>query len=349
MSILHRALAVFASCILCEADASLTIIEPPGTILEGVESKVCHPEGIAFSPTGDSVAVVNAASDAICFHRRLANDSNYEITPSFTIEGPDAQLSYPHDVAFSPNGEHLAVANSQGQSVNIYKKSTQHDFYEPVPMVVLKGRRTQLHYPHAVKYVPTENAIAVANVYANTIAFFHYEGDDYEQVPYYVITQDQILDRPDGLAFSSDGELLAVASHGNHLVPIYQRQQGPNGEYSWKLVEVIRGFRSNLYYPHSLSFHPSNEYLAVSNAAGAQTLLVFKKVSDTFPRYGRTAVQALSIFHAESVPLQSTFPEEGGVKGVAFAPNGNALGICSSNIADLHKSVLIYPIGLIYP
>lgn len=337
------ALALFAN--LSTALFALVISEGPKTSIEGPLSGIVHPEGICFSPTGDFVAIANAKADSVTFYNRIGNSGAiYETEPAFTIQGPRTKLLYPHDLSFTPDGAYLAVASARGKLVAIFKKSQEHPYYEPVPCTIIKKNQLRLKQAQAVKYSPVENIIAVANVVEDTIALYRFSGEKYSSQPYQIIKGSRdLLCNLDGLAFSSDGELLAVISHIQHAVLIFQRIPQSEGLYTTEPVEILQGPETNLCFPHSLSFHPSNDYLVVSNAGGKKTLNVFKKISDDFPHYSTTPVQTLEIYNPETIHLQDQHPEEGGVKGVAFSLDGSQIGLCSSDIGNEDKRVIIYP------
>src|SRR5258705_12191585 len=68
-------------------------------------------EGIAFSSSGNILAVATAESNGILMFRKTA-DGSFEDTPFWTLEGSRSGLRYPHDLSFAQCGdtELLAVA-----------------------------------------------------------------------------------------------------------------------------------------------------------------------------------------------------------------------------------------------
>jgi len=56
-------------------------------------------EGVAFSTTGDVLAVAASGSGAVLFYRR-DDDGLFELTPCLRLGG----LDYPHDLAFAGCG-----------------------------------------------------------------------------------------------------------------------------------------------------------------------------------------------------------------------------------------------------
>lgn len=319
----------------------------PITKIKGKKSGLDRPEGIAFAPSGLLIAAVNANANTVCFYTRSDTEgSAFETTPSFIIQGATSKLDYPHDASFSPDGNHLAIANRYGNSITIFKKAEGGLFYDPTPFQVIQGDGSKLENPNAVKYAPTGNILGVANSKGNRITLYRYQGDNYEMAPYQIIEDSpDILNIPDGLAFSSTAELLAVTSHANNSVVFYQLIPDSQNLYTSKPVEILKGKSTNFCFTHSLCFHPSDEYLAVSNAAGKKTLNIFKKTSNTFPRYSKVPEQALEIYNPKTIHMQTQYPEEGGVKGLAFSRDGKYLGLCASDIAKPDRTIMIYRVA----
>lgn len=79
-------------------------------------------EGIAFSSSGDIIAVAGSDTNNVFLYRRKANGL-FEDTPYWRINGLRSRLNYPHDVAFSLCGdtELLAVA-ARGGAILIFEK-----------------------------------------------------------------------------------------------------------------------------------------------------------------------------------------------------------------------------------
>lgn len=84
----------------------------------------------------------------------------------------------------------------------------------------------------------------------------------------------------------------------------------------------------------------------ISNAGGKKTLNIFRKNSESFPRYASYPQQSLEIYSRQTIYLQNKYPEEGGVKGVAFSSDGKYLGLCASDIEKPDQAILIYPVSL---
>ena len=61
---------IFFSLLLffAEGHASLKIQDLPSTIIRGPDAELDHPEGCAFSPSGDYIAVANLFNDSVTFY-----------------------------------------------------------------------------------------------------------------------------------------------------------------------------------------------------------------------------------------------------------------------------------------
>jgi DNA-binding beta-propeller fold protein YncE len=338
----------------CNGYASLDVGDIPTTIIRNPFSQLDRPEGVAFSPCGKYIATANSLIDTVTFYKRICNTgSAYETTPAFSIQGIESQLNYPHDIAFSPDGLHFAVANRRGSSITIYEKNQMDDSYNMWPIAVIQGASSGVMHPDSVKYSPTENVMAVANVNNSSISFYHYNGNIYEQTPYQIIQDTRnVLSIPDSIDFSADGELLAVTSHDTHSVLIYQKILGSSAEYTSRPVEIIQGPDTNFCYPHSVSFDPTKNYLCVSNSQGRKNINIFQKISDHFPRYDIKPIVSLEIlqmYDESTIHLLEQLYQEGGCKGVAFSPDGTSLSI-TQNLSANHLK-LPYSVGvlLVYP
>ncbi|MGE5196262.1 MAG: WD40 repeat domain-containing protein [Anaerolineae bacterium] len=312
-----------------------------------------RPEGVAFTPSGDYVATANSLGNTITFYKRIGEQGAvYETTPSFCIKGSESQLDFPHDLSFSPDGTHLAVANRQGNSITIYKKNLSLNRYDPIPVATIKGIFSQIAHPDAVRYSPIENIIAVANIHLNTLTFYHYQGDQYDQQPYQVI-RNSILKVPDGLDFSKDGALLAVTSHSSHSVILYQRISNSQGLYRDNPIQILEGEETHFCYPHSLAFHPLKNYLAVSCSQGRKNVHIFANESESpttaYLNAPELSLEIIEMYDESNITLLDHLLEEGGVKGIAFAPDGKSLAITQNLCQDILR--LPSPVGVlaIYP
>lgn len=86
------------------------IISTPRQVLSGAFSQLSRPEDIKFTADGNYFAVSNSSNDTVTFYMYdKENNSIVNYSPSYIIENPDAELSFPHGLAFSSDGKYLAV------------------------------------------------------------------------------------------------------------------------------------------------------------------------------------------------------------------------------------------------
>lgn len=86
------------------------VISTPRQILRGALSRLSRPEDIKFTAEGNDFAVSNSDKDTITFYSfDKENNCILSDSPSYIIENPEAQLSFPHGLAFSSDGKYLST------------------------------------------------------------------------------------------------------------------------------------------------------------------------------------------------------------------------------------------------
>ncbi len=296
-------------------------------------SKLHGLEGIAFSSTGNILAVAAAHSDTIFLFRRKAN-RQFEAAPYGSISGPESRLKYPHDVSFARSGsaELLAVAQ-RGGSIAIFQKNEVDENYGPAPIFEICGAKTRLRFSDGVAFVPPNNDhLAACNLETGAITFYRQFSSSPVRFSLEPVIElrHKSLASPDGLEFSRCGKWLAVANHGNHSVSIFQRRnrhfRGRKLMYGPEPVTVIKDPRFR--FPHSVAFLPETNHLVVTNA-GANHFSVYELTKGVIKaRWSQSPVVQ------QTVGLDGDFREvnarnkrEGGPKGIAI--NQSSLAICS--------------------
>ncbi len=319
---------------------ALSINPTPTTIIRATEqSGLDRPEGLTFSPSGDLIAVANSLADTITFYKRIAAGV-YETIPSFTLQGQESQLNYPHDLSFSRDGTILAVANRSGNSITLYRKNNLH--FENRPFAMIQGRYSHISAPDAVRFSPTDNLLAVANMLSHTVTLYRYNHEQFFPMPIQVLRH-PIFQIPDGIDFSKDGQWLAVTSHDAHAVALFK--QTSRGNYDALPTQIIQGEETHFTYPHSLSFHPETNALAVSCSQGRQNVHLFIPEAGAFPNAPAFSMEVLEMYDASTIHMIEQLWQEGGVKGVAFSPDGKSIAVTQNLCQDMLK--LPYPVGVL--
>jgi WD40 repeat protein len=306
-------------------DDSVQSLAPP--------SNLDRCEGIAFSSSGDIIAVAGSDTNNVFLYRRKANGL-FEDTPYWRINGLRSRLNYPHDVAFSLCGdtELLAVA-ARGGAIVIFEKDGANDNYGPDPAFEICGPTTKLDFSDGVAFVPPNNEyLAACNLELGNISFFRRVSQSpigFKLDPVFDL-RDRSLSHPDGLAFTQCGTWLAVANHRNHSVCVFRRRNRIFSigklEYGPKPVTIIKD--PGMRHPHSVAFTPETNHLVVTNA-GANYFSVYEPKRHNFGmRWSQSPVSQTVVGpDHEFREVNARNKMEGGPKGVAI--HKNSLAICS--------------------
>ena len=296
-------------------------------------SKSDRCEGVAFSSCGNIIGAAGSESNAIFMYRRQANGL-FEETPYCIINGPRSRLAYPHDVAFSLNGETelLAVA-ARGGAIVIFEKNRSNETYGPDPVFEICGPRAKLNFSDGVAFVPPKNEyLAACNLEIGNISFFRRVSDSpisFGLDPVFDLRHNS-LSHPDGLAFSQCGTWLAVANHRNHSVSVFQRRNrilsAGKLEYQTEPVTIIKD--PGMRHPHSVAFTPETNHLVVTNA-GANYFSVYEpKRHRLRMRWSQSPVSQTVVGpDHEFKEVNARNKMEGGPKGIAI--HKNSLAVCS--------------------
>jgi DNA-binding beta-propeller fold protein YncE len=321
----------------------LTILSDAAAVQSIALPAAQRAEGVAFSATGDKIAVATADTNAVLLFRRCA-DGRFETTPSQRVEGADSRLNYPHDIAFGKRGdtELLAVAQRRG-SIAIFERKRSDQRFGPEPTFEITGPKTRLQGSDGVAFVPPDyTQLAVCNIEGGTITFYRMSTGSslrFDVEPVFELRHVSLV-QPDGLAFSACGRWLATANHGNQSASIFRRRDTNlmhgASKYWSNPVTVITD--PDMRYPHSVAFCRRTDHLVVTNAGGnyfsvyAPSGRGHDRQWSQRPAF-RQIVGADSEFHA----INATNKMEGGPKGVATCET--ELAVCTPQ-----HGVRIYPV-----
>jgi DNA-binding beta-propeller fold protein YncE len=290
-------------------------------------------EGVAFSPSGDTLAIATSESNTVLLFRR-ATDGRFDETPFQVIGKPG--LKYPHDVSFSHGngGELLAIAQREG-AIAVYARYGAHE-YDPTPALEISGPQSKLAFSDAVAFVPPDDRyLAACNLELGTISFFPARR---RWLPAFARTPElefkhPSIHHPDGLAFSACGNWLATANHGGHTVTVLRRRAGLFAPQRIRLsrrpVTIIKD--PLLRHPHSVAFTPATNHLVVTNA-GANYFTVYAPERRRLGTRWSQKPVAQVIAHDDDAfkAVNMTNKTEGGPKGVAVSKD--TLAVCSPQI-----------------
>ncbi|HVG94874.1 MAG TPA: hypothetical protein VND21_10540 [Planctomycetota bacterium] len=303
-------------------------------------------EGVAYSRCGQLLAVAQAEDGTVALFERAHREERFEARQAGTLGGPHSGLDYPHDVDFSPDGRVLAVANRESSAITFYAREGAEVRYGPRPTWTIARRPGRLAFTDAVKFVPPDGRfVAAVSLARNFVTFYRrsfLRRSRWGPRPCFVLEGPETrLGEPDGLAFTSDGRLLAVTNHGAGTVTIYARH-GRAPRYGPAPL-VVLGAPDTFRCPHSVAFSPSDTHLAISNAGGRAVLVYRVDLGSGEGRVAFSEAPVLELDACDAGRFEARNRDnrrEGGPKGIAFG--GDCLAICSEHLGlRVHRAEFV--------
>lgn len=173
------------------------------------------PHGIAFSPSGQYLAIACGATSDFKNGLILFEKAGYRLKPISVVKHRQLR-GIPKGICFSPDGKCLLVTFSEPASLAIF--SVAEGRINPSPKQIVEGPHTRLSRPEDIKVTPDGAYCAVSNSSENTITFYHFDKTTNtiaEEIPCWSLCNPEARSSfPHGLAFSSDGLYLAVTQFG---------------------------------------------------------------------------------------------------------------------------------------
>ena len=222
------------------------------------------PWSAAYSPDGTRIAVADALNHRI----QIFHAGNGTFDSAFGgRHGGDApgDFSVPRAVAYSPDGEHLAVvdrANSRIQVFYTTNNTVSHVFGE-------QGfGHAQFDNPASAAYSPDGSRIAVADMNNHRIQIFHAGNGTFDSAFGPASANEGRLVNPASVSFVPspppwpimEPGMFAVADINNHRIQVFHT----NGTFYFKFGTFGRG-DGELDYPNSVAFSPYGDRIAVSD------------------------------------------------------------------------------------
>lgn len=309
---------------ICFLLAGILILQEPVSILEGEKSHLCRPEGVAFAPDDQYIATVNSEGHSITLYPRL-REGLYDSQPCQQIEGD--LIRYPHDLEFTPSGRFLAVASRDNNLIHLF--TYKGGILSSLPVFTLPNLSSSLHLPAGLSFSPVDETLAVANrAGEHSLVFYKKKGKSrYQTAPFYEITAELLrehhLSAPHAVAYAPDGKTFAVVHKR-----VCKNASGTSAFTIWDAEEMKLLYTYFLGDEciHSISYHPSGRYLAVTNEQ--EGLFIFEE---------RAPHQFLPV---ASIPIDRRGHFEG-AKGVAFSRSGRFLAVTTTWPAVLIFSIQV--------
>lgn len=167
--------------------------------------------GISISPCGNFLAIAFGCSTtcgkAIAILRLQDQIPFYSLVSDL---GEQALLGIPKGITFTPDGKSLLVTFSDVNCLAIYDINSSEEIIA-APRQIVNGK---IYRPEDVKITPKGNYCAVSNSEHNTVTFYPFDCSlncVTQNEPCYII---EGLAFPHGIAFSTDGTLMAITEFG---------------------------------------------------------------------------------------------------------------------------------------
>ncbi len=279
------------------------------------------PYGITFTPNGNALAeiVMNTSTGLPGFSSYQFGNGIMSGTPSggtnqlqawsfSTTNTPTAAAlgsavttgAGPQSVAFSPNGNYLAVANNAGNSLQIFS------FTAGTPALVGTVNTGASTNPYSVAWSPNGNYFAVVNNGSSTLQVYSFSGGTPTLVGNAVSTGSSA--GPLSVSWSPNGNYIAVVNGNLNNLQVYS--------FSGNTPVQVGSTVSTGASPFAVAWSPSGNYLAVVDSAGP-TLQIY-----SFS--GSTPVAVGAGTTTNSTP-----------RSVAWSPNGNYLVVGNESLTTM--------------
>ncbi len=289
--------------------------------------------------------------------------------PVSLIDNVESGLIRPEGLSFSPSGDCIAAANSEGNSITLYERIGKEGLsYKSTPMCQVLSNLF-LNFAHDVAFSPCGKYIAAASRDSNAVIFYQRNKNGQISPKPCCLIDDEFtrMNKPSGISFSPVDSLIAVANRGNFgSLSIYKLIKN-KGE----LVDVEHAFtifdtefrKNNLSEPHDCDFSPDGKLLAVVHkrwykySFGQAGLAIYERQID---HLGAMTLVPMTIkYFGKALPHCCTFHPSGkyiavsleSEKIIFFERNGADFEQCAEiNIdknrpAELTKAIAFSPCG----
>jgi DNA-binding beta-propeller fold protein YncE len=317
-------------------DPALVHVDDVVTGEDGVTG-LTEPTAMAISPDGEYAYVASESGNALLVFSRTSGNGRLTLVEHYHNDRDgfeSASLAGPSDVQISPDGSHVYVAARQSEAISVFARDSTNgalNFIEnqiqggtssgsTLPINGLEGIKALRVSPdgaHVYAVGAIDHALVVFGRNAETgvlsfqRAYVNNGEDDHG-------AQISHMNRPSGLAVSSDGRHVYVASRFGNAVQVFARDDDVSSENHGLLAFQV-SYRNGL--------------AGVSDLVGAYNLVLSKDGSDLYVvSEGSNAVvwfrrgQDGFLSQQQSwVHDQAGLPGLVGPQGISLAPDGSKL------------------------
>lgn len=241
-------------------------------LLEGKTSKLSYPQHALFSKDGRSLVAVNWYSQTFTVYN-ADMEGHYKQTAVAVIpfQLPTKEFR-PHGMAFSPDGNYLAVAfgasKQTPRGVAVYSVNNLPKTPTSIQLLhLLRSDEMDKGIPKGVAFSPDGSCLLITLSETNSVAIYRFDSSIEEIIsnPLQILngTSSQ-LSRPEDIKFSVDGKYCAISNSNKDTVTFYSFDKENNVFLNNVPEYIMENPEAQLSFPHGLAFSPDGKYLAVT-------------------------------------------------------------------------------------
>lgn len=268
-------------------------------VLQGDATQLSSPQHAVYSKDGHSLVVANWSNKTFSVYK--ADEKGfYQQTPIAVIPffSPPEPFR-PHGIAFSPDGNHLAVAfgasKTHPKAVAIYQVNDLGTSQVTFQLrSLLQENVIHRGIPKGIAFSPDGSCLLVTLSETNSVAVYAIDWLNYSIIstPKQILSGiSSCLSRPEDIKFTSDGNFCAVSNSSKDTVTFYAYDKDNNYFLSDSPVYTIESLKAGLCFPHGLAFSSDGKYLSVTHFGP----VIFDKNSD-LSSWGNERKESIAIY-----------------------------------------------------
>lgn len=268
-------------------------------VLQNPFSQLSCPQHAVFSQDGRSLVVANWCNQTFNVYPIDLNGF-YQETPSLVIPYPSDLGSYrPHGIAFSPDGNYLAVAFGASQqysrAVALYRTENLETAQGSFELLSLfEEKEITEGIPKGIAFSPDGSCLIVTLSETNSVAIYTIDWPNVEvnAIPRQILTgASTYLSRPEDIKFTANGHYCAVSNSDKDTVTFYAFDRENNCFVGDTPSYILENPEAQFCFPHGLAFSSDGKYLSVTQFGP----VVFDKKGD-LSDWGKERKDSIAIY-----------------------------------------------------